>query len=159
VVGLVTGLVGAGGGFLVVPALVLLGRLPMPVAVGTSLVVISMKSLAGFAGYLHTVHVNWSLAAAVTAAAVAGSLAGGTLAGHVPEDLLRKTFGWFVVVMGVFVLARQLPADLRTGALIVAAIGVAAAAVAATALRRRGHSPPQTVGSPASRWPDRSPGA
>jgi len=137
VVGLVTGLVGAGGGFLVVPALALLGGLPMPVAVGTSLVVIAMKSFAGFAGYLSSVHVNWGLAAAVTAAAVLGSLAGGRLAGRVREDLLRKAFGWFVVAMGVFVLAQQLPADLRTDPRILAAAGVAAAAVAARIVHRR----------------------
>jgi uncharacterized membrane protein YfcA len=141
VVGLVTGLVGAGGGFLVVPALALLGGLPMPVAVGTSLVVIAMKSFAGFAGYLSSVHINWGLAAAVTAAAVLGSLAGGRLAGRIREDLLRKVFGWFVVAMGVFVLAQQLPADLRTDPRILAAAGVAAAAVAATIVHRRRKHP------------------
>lgn len=109
VVGAVTGLVGAGGGFLVVPALVLLGGLPMAVAVGTSLVVIAMKSFAALAGYLASVHIDWTLALAVTAAAVAGGVLGGRLAGRVPERLLRKVFGWFVVVMGVFVLAQQLP--------------------------------------------------
>ncbi len=136
VVGLVTGLVGAGGGFLVVPALALLGGLPMPVAVGTSLVVIAMKSFAGFAGYLSTVHINWALAAAVTAAAVAGSLTGGRLAGRIREDALRKAFGWFVVAMGIFVLAQQLPADLRTDPRILAAAGAAAAAAAAILHRR-----------------------
>src|SRR5512139_2080611 len=118
VVGLVTGLVGAGGGFLVVPALALLGGLPMPIAVGTSLVVIAMKSFAGLAGYLSSVHINWGLAAAVTAAAIVGSFAGGRLAGRVPADLLRKAFGWFVVVMGVFVLAQQLPAQLALGLVV-----------------------------------------
>ena len=73
VVGLVTGLVGAGGGFLVVPALALLGGLPMPVAVGTSLVVIAMKSFAGLGGYLSSVQIDWALAFAVTAAAVVGA--------------------------------------------------------------------------------------
>ena len=72
VVGLVTGLVGAGGGFLVVPALALLGGLPMPVAVGTSLIVIAMKSFAGLGGYLFSVRIDWSVALAVTAAAVVG---------------------------------------------------------------------------------------
>jgi uncharacterized membrane protein YfcA len=110
VVGLVTGLVGAGGGFLVVPALALLGGLPMPVAVGTSLLVIAMKSFAGLAGYLADVHIDWGLAAAVTAAAITGSLLGGKLAGRIREDLLRKAFGWLVLGMGVFVLAQQLPA-------------------------------------------------
>src|SRR4029450_10647972 len=74
VVGLVTGLVGAGGGFLVVPALALLGGLPMPMAVGTSLVVIAMNSFAGFVSHLASGHIDWRLAAAVTAAAIAGSV-------------------------------------------------------------------------------------
>jgi uncharacterized membrane protein YfcA len=107
VVGVVTGLVGAGGGFLVVPALVLLGGLPMGAAVGTSLVVIAMKSAAGLAGYLHSVQIDWGLALAVTAAAVLGSVLGGRLVGRVDSDVLRRAFGWFVVVMGVFVLGTQ----------------------------------------------------
>lgn len=113
VVGLVTGLVGAGGGFLVVPALALLGGLPMTVAVGTSLLVISMKSFAGLAGYLASVHIDWGFAALVTATAVVGSLLGGLLAGRVPQDALRKSFGWFVAVMGVFVLGGQIGPGLR----------------------------------------------
>ncbi|RKN51149.1 sulfite exporter TauE/SafE family protein [Micromonospora endolithica] len=125
VVGLVTGLVGAGGGFLVVPALALLGGLPMPVAVGTSLLVIAMKSFAGLAGYLADVSVDWGLAAAVTAAAVLGSLAGGRIAGRIPETALRRAFGGFVLVMGAFVLARQLPAGVRSDpALWVATAGL-----------------------------------
>ncbi|WP_433380759.1 sulfite exporter TauE/SafE family protein [Streptosporangium sp. CA-115845] len=108
IVGVVTGLVGAGGGFLVVPALVLLGGMPMAAAVGTSLLVIAMKSLAGLAGYLSTVSIDWSLAAVVTVAAAAGGLLGGRLAGHINPDRLRKAFGWFVLAMGVFVLAQQI---------------------------------------------------
>lgn len=144
VVGLVTGLVGAGGGFLVVPALALLGGLPMPVAVGTSLVVIAMKSFAGFAGYLSTVTINWGLATAVTLAAVAGSLIGAKLAGRIPADILRKSFGWFVVVMGVFVLAQQLPTQWRTSPALWAATAAVAVAAAATIVvrRRRHHSAP-----------------
>ncbi len=149
VVGLVTGLVGAGGGFLVVPALALLGGLPMPVAVGTSLVVIAMKSFAGLAGYLSSVSINWGLALAVTAAAIVGSVLGGRLAGKIPADVLRKTFGWFVVVMGVFVLAQQLPA--RMGVALVA-LGTLAAAVTVTVAvwgrRRRGHRGQQRLGRP-----------
>jgi len=151
VVGLVTGLVGAGGGFLVVPALALLGGLPMPVAVGTSLVVIAMKSFAGFAGYLHSVHVHWGLAAAVTAAAVVGSLAGGRLAGRIPEAALRKAFGWFVVAMGVFVLARQLPGDLRANPLLWTAVGVVAAAAGAFAVIRARRRAPARAASPQPR--------
>ncbi|MCC3289750.1 MULTISPECIES: sulfite exporter TauE/SafE family protein [unclassified Arthrobacter] len=108
VVGLVTGLVGAGGGFLVVPALALLGGLSMPVAVGTSLVVISMKSFAGLAGYLTTVSLDWALVGGVTAAAIIGSLIGARLVGRIPEAALRRGFGFFVLAMGVFVLAMEL---------------------------------------------------
>jgi uncharacterized membrane protein YfcA len=141
VVGLVTGLVGAGGGFLVVPALALLGGLPMPVAVGTSLLVIAMKSFAGLAGYLSTVHIDWPLAAAVTAAAVLGSLAGSRLAGRIPETVLRKTFGWFVAAMGVFVLARQLPSNLSANPILWAsATGLTAAGVAWALARRHRRS-------------------
>ena len=130
VVGLVTGLVGAGGGFLVVPALALLGGLPMSVAVGTSLVVIAMKSFAGLAGYLTTVHLDWGLTLAVTAAAIVGTLVGSKLAGRIPETALRKAFGWFVLAMGTFVLTQQAPEDLRW--IIVA--GVAALAVTAAGI-------------------------
>ncbi|GHJ16264.1 sulfite exporter TauE/SafE family protein [Micromonospora sp. AKA38] len=144
VVGLVTGLVGAGGGFLVVPALALLGGLPMPVAVGTSLVVIAMKSFAGLAGYLSSVRIDWALAAAVTVAAIVGSLLGGRLAGRIPEHVLRLSFGWFVVAMGGFVLVRQLPPLAGLGLVILAAAGTVTVAV--WGRRRRGHSGQQRLG-------------
>ncbi len=108
VVGLVTGLVGAGGGFLVVPALALLGGLSMPIAVGTSLVVIAMKSFAGLAGYLSSVQIDWAVAGAVTAAAVAGGLIGARLSATVNPDALRKAFGWFVLAMSSVILAQEL---------------------------------------------------
>ena len=129
VVGLVTGVVGAGGGFLVVPALALLGGLPMPVAVGTSLVVIAMKSFAGLAGYLTTVSLDWVLVGSITLAAIAGSVLGARLAGRIPEAALRTGFGIFVLVMGLFVLVQELPgaAGLIIGGL--AGLGAVAAAV------------------------------
>ncbi|MGW0486271.1 sulfite exporter TauE/SafE family protein [Nonomuraea sp. NPDC003214] len=140
-VGLVTGVVGAGGGFLVVPALVLLGGLPMGVAVGTSLVVIAMKSLAGLAGYLHSVPVDWSLALPVAVAAVAGGLVGGSLAGRLNADRLRRAFGWFVLTMGTFVLVQQAPpALLHSGWTVLTAAGAVAAAALGLALRRRRQS-------------------
>lgn len=107
VVGLVTGLVGAGGGFLVVPALTLLGGLSMPLAVGTSLLVIAMKSFAGFAGHLSHVEVNFGLAAMISAAAVLGSAVGGALASKIPPEALRKGFATFVLVMAAFILVQQ----------------------------------------------------
>jgi hypothetical protein len=85
----------------------------MATAVGTSLLVIAMKSAAGLAGYLHSVHIHWGLALAVTAAAVAGSVLGGRLAGKISQDTLRKAFGWFVIAMAAFVLLQQAPATTR----------------------------------------------
>jgi uncharacterized protein len=108
-VGAVTGLVGAGGGFLVVPALVLLGGLSMKEAVGTSLLVIAMKSSAGFAGYLGSTAIDFELAAMVTAAAVVGSFGGAALAARVRQDVLRRGFAWFVLVMAVFLLSQEIP--------------------------------------------------
>jgi uncharacterized membrane protein YfcA len=126
VVGLVTGLVGAGGGVLVVPALALLGGLPMAVAVGTSLLVIAMKSFAGLAGYLATVPIDWALTTAVTAAAVVGSLVGARLIDRIPGAALQRGFGWFVLAMGAVVLVQQTPDALRVPALlVVAAVGLA----------------------------------
>ncbi|GAA2820182.1 sulfite exporter TauE/SafE family protein [Streptomyces showdoensis] len=135
VVGAVTGLVGSGGGFLVVPALAILGGLPMGIAVGTSLLVIAMKSFAGLAGHLSGVQIDWGLALMVTAAAVAGSVIGARFAGRIPQDALRKAFGWFVVVMGVFVLAQQLDTGLWAHPATWGVLG--AAVLAATAARLR----------------------
>lgn len=109
-VGIATGLVGAGGGFLIVPALNLLGGLPMAVAVGTSLLVITMKSFAGLGGYLLSVSLDWPLLAAFTGTAIAASFLGVSLAGRLPERALRTGFGIFVLIMGIFVLAQELPA-------------------------------------------------
>lgn len=120
VVGLVTGLVGAGGGFLVVPALALLGGLPMPVAVATSLLVVAMKSFAGFAGYAlqfgngsfvslnPETQINWGVTLIVTAGAIVGALVGSRMVGKIHPDKLRKGFGWFVLVMAVFILSQQI---------------------------------------------------
>ena len=123
VVGLVTGLVGAGGGFLVVPALALLGGLPMPIAVGTSLIVIAMKSFAGLGGYLSSVHIDWTVALMVTAAAVVGALLGARLTAMVNPDALRKSFGWFVLAMSSVILAQEIHPS----------VGIAAAALTAVA--------------------------
>lgn len=108
-VGAGTGLVGAGGGFLVVPALTILGGLPIAVAVGTSLLVITMKSYAGLAGYLFNVQLDWGFVLAFTGAAIAGSFVGAIFAGRIPEKLLRKGFGYFVLAMGAIVLVQEVP--------------------------------------------------
>lgn len=109
-VGVATGLVGAGGGFLIVPALNLLGGLPMAVAVATSLLIIAMKSGAGLAGYLFSVRLDWPIVLGFTAAAVVGSFVGVKLAGLVPEKALRRGFGIFVLAMGAFVMVQEVPA-------------------------------------------------
>ena len=122
VVGMISGLVGAGGGFLLVPALALLGGLPMPAAVGTSLVVISMQSFAGLAGHLATDPIDWRLAGAVTAAAVLGSILGGLLTSRVDPTALRKAFGWFVLAMAAVVLAEEANIWIGLAVAIVAAL-------------------------------------
>ncbi len=108
-VGLATGLVGAGGGFLIVPALNLLGGLPIAVAVATSLLVIAMNTASGFTGALMSAPVDWPIVLAFTGIAVAGSLLGARLAGRIPERALRRGFGIFVLAMGALVLIQEIP--------------------------------------------------
>src|SRR5699024_8264377 len=118
----------SGGGFLIVPALALLGGLAMPVAVGTSLLVISMQTFAGLAGYLTVVTMDWMSVSAVTGAAILGSLLGTRLNSRIPEHTLRRGFGVFVLVMGGLVLAQELPSPANLivmGVAIVAAVGAA----------------------------------
>jgi len=115
VVGVVTGFVGVGGGFLIVPALVLLGGLTMHRAVATSLVIIAMKSLIGFIKYLDVLEqqqlsIDWSVVIMVSAIGVVGSVVGNTLAGRVPQALLKKIFAVFLIFMGLYILMRSLPA-------------------------------------------------
>lgn len=157
-VGLVTGLVGAGGGFVVVPALILLGGMAAPEAVGTSLVVIAMNSLAGLAGHLGGVHLDWTIALAATGAAVAGSLAGARWTGRVDPAVLRRVFGWFVIAMAAFMLAEEAPARLWHALLRTAAgppILSAAVTAAAAALVCRTVARPRPSGPPASPPPAR----
>lgn len=108
-VGLFTGLVGAGGGFLIVPALVLWARLPIAAAIGTSLFVIVLKSAAGFLGYLNHISVDYGLIAGVTAAAIAGSFIGSRLTRLVKPASMRRGFAGFVLVMAVGILVREGP--------------------------------------------------
>lgn len=106
-VGVLTGLLGIGGGFLVVPALVLLARVPMRQAVGTSLLVIAMNSASGFAGYLGTMDFDWSFLAGFTVVAVIGALAGTALSERVPQSSLRRAFAVFLLGLAAFVLYRN----------------------------------------------------
>jgi uncharacterized membrane protein YfcA len=105
--GALTGLVGVGGGFLIVPALVLLAGVPMKRAVGTSLLVIAMNAGAGFVGYLGQVDMRWGAMAAFTAVAVVGILAGASLVRYVSPRLLKRSFAAFLVVMGLFILIQS----------------------------------------------------
>jgi uncharacterized membrane protein YfcA len=109
VVGAVTGFVGAGGGFLIIPALVLLVGMPMKIAVGTSLFIIAAKSLIGFLGDLQRApQVDWSLIFSITGIAIAGLFIGIYLSKLVSEKSLKKVFGYFVLIMGAFILLDQL---------------------------------------------------
>lgn len=107
VVGVLTGLVGAGGGFLIIPALVVLSRLPMKEAVGTSLVIIAAKSLIGFFGESSETLIDWPLMLKVAAFAVAGIFAGMALSKKIDGAKLKPAFGWFVLVMGVYIILKE----------------------------------------------------
>ncbi len=109
VVGFITGLVGAGGGFLIVPALVFLARIPVKSAIGTSLLIISANSLSGFAGDLMgDYNIDWKLLLIFLAFAVAGILTGSYLTKFVSGSVLKKSFGWFVLLMGIYIIIREL---------------------------------------------------
>lgn len=108
VVGTLTGLVGAGGGFLIIPALVLLSGLPMKEAVGTSLLIIAAKSLFGFVGDLGHYELNWNLLLTVTAIAIGGIFIGNMMTKKFEGEKLKKGFGWFVLVTGIYIIIKEL---------------------------------------------------
>jgi len=113
-VGVITGLVGVGGGFLIVPALVLLGGLAIHKAVATSLVIIALKSYSGFYKYLdvldqQNLELDWKTLMLVTGLGVVGSYAGAKIANRMPQDKLKKGFGFFLIVMGIYILVRSVP--------------------------------------------------
>ncbi|MGK4568055.1 sulfite exporter TauE/SafE family protein [Flavobacterium sp. 3HN19-14] len=108
-IGLIAGLVGAGGGFLIVPALVILGNTKMKPAVGTSLCIVALQSLIGFAGDLQQhAAIDWKLLIYFTTAAVSGIFIGLSLARKIEGAKLKKGFGWFVLAMGIYILIREL---------------------------------------------------
>ena len=116
-VGIITGLVGVGGGFLIVPALVLLGGLSMHRAVATSLVIIALKSYSGFYKYLDVLQeqgleLDWPTLGLVTVLGVGGSFLGSYLAKRAPQAKLKRWFGFFLIVMGIYILVRSAPAAL-----------------------------------------------
>lgn len=108
-IGLIAGFVGAGGGFLIIPALVFIAALPMRTAVGTSLVIIAFQSLLGFSGDVaRGADINWTLLLSITAFAAAGIAIGTVFSGKIKEQKLKIAFGWFVLVMGGILLTEQL---------------------------------------------------
>jgi uncharacterized protein len=111
IVGVLTGLVGAGGGFLIIPALVVFSKLPMKQAVGTSLLIIAAKSLFGFMGDLSHYRLDWLLLGSVTALAIAGIFVGNRLSRNIDGEKLKKAFGYFVLVFGIYILVKELMLD------------------------------------------------
>ena len=107
-VGLTTGFLGAGGGFLIIPALVLILKIPMKKAVGTSLLIIALNSLIGFTGDLSHVNINWNFLIFISIIAIAGVFIGGALAKKIEGYKLKKAFGWFVLVMGIYIIIKEL---------------------------------------------------
>jgi hypothetical protein len=109
VVGGVTGLVGAGGGFLIIPALVILAKLPMKQAIGTSLVIIALKSLIGFSGDLKNQQtIDWTFLLSFAGIAVVGIGIGSLLSKKISNETLKPAFGWFVLVMGIYIIVKEL---------------------------------------------------
>lgn len=138
VVGVVTGLIGAGGGFVIVPALVLMGGLSMRDAVGTSLFIIAIKSVAGFAGYMAHVDIRWDLAAGFALCSVTGAFVGSMLAKRIDPSVLKQGFGVFVLVVAAVMLTLEVaPALGVPGAVPAIVAGAVALAVGgALALRK-----------------------
>lgn len=107
VVGILTGLVGAGGGFLIIPALVVLSKLPMKEAVGTSLVIIAAKSLIGFFGESGDTVIDWIFLSKVMAFAIVGIFIGMALSKRINGEKLKPAFGWFVLIMGIYIIIKE----------------------------------------------------
>lgn len=108
VVGVLTGLVGAGGGFMIIPALVNLLKTPMKVAIGTSLVIISLNSLIGFFSSMNHVKIEWDLLATIATISIAGIIIGSQLSKKIDGKKLKPTFGWFILVMGIYIIIKEL---------------------------------------------------
>lgn len=106
-IGVITGLIGAGGGFLIIPALVNLLKLPMKTAVGTSLVIISINSLMGFLFSLSHTSVQWGFLLSIAAIAIIGILIGSYLSTKIKANKLKPAFGWFVLVMGIYIVIKE----------------------------------------------------
>lgn len=108
IVGLLTGLVGAGGGFLIIPALVFFMNMPMKQAVGTSLVIVTINSLAGFAFSIAHFTIDWNLILVITAIAIVGIFIGSWLSQKIDGAKLKPAFGWFIIFMGIYIILKEL---------------------------------------------------
>lgn len=108
IVGVLTGMVGAGGGFLIIPALVVLSKLPMKEAVGTSLVIIAAKSLIGFMGESSQTLIDWRFLFSISAFAIMGIFIGMFFSKKIDGSKLKPAFGWFVLVMGIYIILREI---------------------------------------------------
>lgn len=107
VVGMLTGVIGAGGGFLIIPAFVILAKLPMKIAIGTSLLIIAANSLIGFASGLSTTAIDWTFLLEFTSLSVGGIFLGSFLSRFIAGEKLKKSFGWFVLVMGIYIISKE----------------------------------------------------
>ncbi|AZA82898.1 permease [Chryseobacterium lactis] len=107
VVGILTGLVGAGGGFMIIPALVNLLKVSMKIAIGTSLVLISLNSLIGFFSSVNGTKINWNILISITAIAIIGILIGSQLSKKIDGRKLKPAFGWFILIMGIYIITKE----------------------------------------------------
>lgn len=106
--GLITGFLGAGGGFLLVPALVLIMKLPMKQATGTSLLIIALNCLIGFTGDIGHYDIQWLLLLSITVVAVSGIIAGDALNKKINGNKLKRAFGWFLLIMSICIIAKEI---------------------------------------------------
>jgi uncharacterized membrane protein YfcA len=107
-IGLITGILGAGGGFLIIPALVLFVKLPMRTAIGTSLVIIAINSIFGFLFSLNQTQLDWKILLLFTGLAIMGIYLGSLSAEKISSKILKKIFGWFVLLMAIYILIKEL---------------------------------------------------
>ncbi len=107
-IGFLSGFVGAGGGFLIIPALVFFVKLPMKLAIGTSLSIIAINSLIGFTGNLGTLEINWTFLLVISALSIAGIFIGTYLSNFVSTKKLKPAFGWFTMIVGVLVIVKEI---------------------------------------------------
>lgn len=107
VVGILTGLVGAGGGFMIIPALVNLLKIPMKTAIGTSLAIISLNSLIGFLSSMNSTKIEWDVLMSIAGIAVIGIIIGAQLSKKIDGKKLKPAFGWFILVMGIYIMTKE----------------------------------------------------